>query len=67
MFPWLIELFKDAYRDISTMKFIKLTAAVPEMSDSLTLDREEENVPALGESGFTLSSIGGRPSTNEEA
>ncbi len=49
------------------MKFIKLTAAVLEMSDSLTLDREEENVPALGESGFILSSIGGRLSTNEEA
>jgi len=49
------------------MKFIKLIAVVPEISDSLTLDREEENVLALGESGFILSSIGGRPSINKEA
>jgi len=48
------------------MKFIKLITVVLEISDSLTLDKEEENVLALKESGFILSSIRGRLLINKE-
>jgi len=48
------------------MKFIKFITVILEISDSLTLDREEKNVLVLRESGFILLFIKGRLSTNKE-
>ncbi len=48
------------------MKFIKLITIILEIFNSLILDREKENVLALGESGFILLFIKRRLSTNKE-
>jgi len=48
------------------MKFIKFITIVLEISDSLTLDREKENILTLRESGFILSSIRGRLLINKK-